>query len=319
MCPFYSVFLSPSLSQPILPSPLPSDRRQPRDRVASQREAGSHTLLSDKKGAFVYVKPVAWVRNRAGDENHWAKKDYIKPIDSTSAALVPPHPSLIEFQREQAKVAQRQQASKAASVESPTTNSTYGAHTLTQDVSSSSVNSIGSEQILEQQSKLWAPLDATSKRLGFGISQATPNSPFYAIEKEQDRRRFMSVASQSYRNPTAQRLVIARPDSMNRTTCLFPIQPVNKYAAPVLTGRHESIRATTLQAAQRAQEEAAAAQAASKQTSPVATPTHMNNTLSQLSPRSLQARANQISTAHSLGYGRRHSFHRHYLTSVPDL
>lgn len=268
---------------------------------------GSHTLLSDRLGRFTHVKPVAWPRSRAGDDQYWAKKDYDTPMTVNDPSSRPtPHPSLIEFQKEQSRILQRQAASKAAAVESPTTSSIYGQHTLTS--THSNVNDIGAEQILEQQEKLWAPLSATSKRLGFGISQAKEGSEFREIERAQDRKRFMSVAALSYSNPTANRVEIAKPESMNRTTSLFPLQPVNQFAAPVLASRQQPIIVTSPKKTNAGEDNNA--------TSPSSSIPYEQTLDGQ---RTLAAAGNDISTAHSLGYGKRHTFFRHYLTSVPDF
>ena len=294
-------------------------RRQPAERTAAQAAAGSYTLLADAHDRFCSVKPVGWVRSRVGDERHWTQTPLPPPSQPHSLAASQTqttsqaHPALLALREEQERAAERAQLTRAASLESRTTSSVYGAHTLQRPsdpsvvADPSRINSVGAEQILSQQTRLWGSLQATSRRLGFGVSHAPAGSALSQVEKEHDRRSFMSVATMSYgaRAKDAPPPVIAVPESMNRTSCNFPLSPaVNQFAAP-----RPGVSAAAMAAASaRSQQSADASPAAT-----LRSPSRSVPSASAYSSYDLS----DTSTAHALGYGKRHTFHRHYVTSTP--
>ena len=323
--------------QPITAPVLPANRMQPAERTAALEQAGGRTLVADARG-FGHVKSVAWVRSRAGDELDWARDDnkdrphaitragppsrYAPSaadalVLAAAAASARPHPALLEFQQEQAQANERAQVAKNANVESRTSSSAYGAHYQQQlNGGGGGVNSIGVEQVLSQQARLWGSLDATSKRMGFGVSHAPAGSPLRALEDAQDQKRYKSVAASSFSPEGKDRRPDIRvPDSMNRTSCNFPLAPVNQYSAAMQPSSTRNPRAATAAAAAPSPSATAAAASAASSSS-------SSSPQSPLSSASAAMQAyehSDTSTAHSLGYGSRHLFHRHYLSSAPQL
>jgi hypothetical protein len=272
-------------------------------------------MLWNKLGP-VQVKPVAWVRNRAGDDRHWSKDDSIRATPVPKAALpAKNNPALIEFQQEQAKIAERERIPKMAALpDHATTSGVYGAHT-NYTGASTSVNAIGAEQIREQQAKLWPSIALTQQRLGFGVSNAAEGSPLREIERQQDRSRMRSVAQVSYTNPVAEHIPVVVPESLNRTSSSFPLSPVNKYSSAMVPSSFRAPKEV------KAQREAEAARAASAEGAASASSQDATQKLPAAkltaTQQQLAACGSSISTAHSLGYGKRHTFARHYLTSTP--
>lgn len=297
-------------------------RRQAADRTAAQTAAGSYTLLADAHDRFCSVKPVGWVRSRVGDERHWTQTPLPPPsqahsLGASQAQVQSPsqaHPALLALREEQARAAERAQLTRAASLESRTSSSVYGSHTLQRPsdpsvvADPSRVNSVGAEQILSQQTRLWGSLQATSRRLGFGVSHAPAGSALSHAEKAHDQRNYMSVATMSYgaRAKDAPPPVIAVPESMNRTSCNFPLSPaVNQMSAPRPAPSAAAV---------------AAANASSQQLSADASPAATLRSPSRSVPSASASSSYDLSdtsTAHALGYGKRHQFHRHYLSSTP--
>jgi hypothetical protein len=314
-------------------------------------------MIAEGRGRLSHVKAVGWIRNRAGDDNHWTTRQQQTVTSPSSASFAPAaasasasaasssrasalledqqrsapptaHPALVAFQQEQARAEAKAQAVRAANIEGRTSSSVYGAHTYARPLSEGGVgdakiNEIGAEQILQQQSRLWGSLDATSKRLGFGISNAPRGSDLSALEAEQDRRRFLSVNAVSYTRTGKEKApVIAVPDSMNRTTPLFPLHPVNAYAADRAKPKPTGVAAADLAAAAAAaaagngntngeeQKEQSQQRGASRSGGGATSP-------SAAARAAAVADMDGSSTAHALGYGSRHSFFRHYLSSAP--
>jgi len=305
---------------------LSEERRQPAARTAALHAAGAQTLLAEGRTRLTHVKEVGWVRSRAGDEQHWINQPSLNQsvVASSAAAAaassspstrspVRPHPALAAFQAEQARADAKAQAAREGLFEGRTSSSIYGAHTYARPLSeggvgsgSAKINEVGAEQIQQQQSRLWGTLDVTSKRLGFGISNAPVGSALSALEAEQDRRRFLSVNAVSYARTGKERApVISVPESMNRTTPSFPLQPVNRYSADRAKPKPVGVQAVDQAAWEEAEK--------SRQQQGSGAGEHKERHGSAAAA----AQQDMDSTAHSLGYGRRHQFHRHYVCSAP--
>lgn len=313
---------------PQVPTPLPADRAQPADRTARLREVGEHTLLSDRQGRFLHVKPVAWARSRAGDDMHWANS--VLAASARPAADCKPHPCLAQFAALQAEVDAVRAAGRKSMADTPTSNSVYGSHSYA--AVDSAVNKVGAQQVAEQSGKLWGSLQDTSKRLGLAVGATEGDEQLARMERQAERRRFTSTYGCSYGpRPEGARVEIAQPDSMNRTSCLFPLSPVNKHSAqrrsptrlrPTLGDQEDSkggsqtgaISSASFPPSSTSTSRPASASphsAASASASPSLSSSHRSNLAG--------GGDGDCSTAHSLGYGRRHRFYKHYLTSLPDV
>lgn len=334
---------------------LPEDRRQPAERAAAHAAEGANTMVNDAQGRFCHVKAVAWVRPRAGDVNHWTTKAIPPPpgraqaprnalpaaaVSAASTAPTKPHPALVEFQAEAARNEERRQISKAANVEGRTSSSSYGSYyhqrseSAIEAEAAALVNNVGAEQIASQQTRLWGTLDATAKRLGFSVSHAAKGSELAAIEAAQDAARFRTVAQVSFSSEGKDRIPeILVPDSMNRTSCGFPLSPVNQYSSAMQSSTLRRPRKmggkVALELSKEVQALATgAASASSSHPSSAAAPA---SPASKASPAKLTrppvvsasaassfGRA-ETSTAHATGYGSKHQFFHHYLSSAPQL
>jgi len=322
---------------PVTGPEYPPQYKQPADRSAIQRAAGASSLISDRLGHYSAVKPVSWPRPRAtGEERHWFNTQEQRELEalrrsqeveqaqthdgnspsssgSIPAGLLKPckqHPELLAFQGALQRAAEAEQSGKPSKpVESATTYSSYGAHTIyaaSPTRGGSSVNTVGGDQVKSQQGRLWGTLDDTSKRLGFTVGAAhQPGSAVYEADRELEGRRLTTTHQASYCARSSAPVEILSVDSMNRTSSAFPLSPVNQFHTSMVSSTFRDPHA----AAKARQEQMEEARRKDEELT-----TQLKQ---QQQEQQYQRPAPDKTTAGAMGYGRKHPFFRHYISSVP--